>query len=179
MSRFRGCCCPEIQVSARWERVRSAQKSRSAPENWRLAMKVSCIARSLQIITKVVLPAGSFANVSDVSVRVQIGDECQPSFARHRTIGLPIEPSILYTRDHRECKHSSARTLRPRFGMIEQLPPHTIGALQRSERFHHCQVCRHDPRTLRMLGGSERSSSAIPAATQPLPRPQKKGASGA
>src|SRR5271169_1081564 len=101
--------------------ARSAQQRRRAPEDWRLAMQVSRVACPLEVIVEIVLSACPFTNIPDVTIRLQVSDQREPAFARGPPVSLFVEPSVLHASNHCKGEHAGARTLRPRFGMIEQL----------------------------------------------------------
>ena len=69
-------------------------------------MKVAGIAGAGQIVVQIVLLVGTFANVADVAVRVDVVHESQPGLACRRRIRLLVQPAVFYAGDHRESEHS-------------------------------------------------------------------------
>src|SRR5579859_2377029 len=119
MRRFLGfACCAS-----------AAKESRGAPEQRRLTVKITGVARAIEVIVQVVFFVGAFADVSQVSVWVQVTNQREPALASGPAVTFFFEPAVFDAGDHGESKHRGAGRFRPSFGMIEQLTPHAVFAL--------------------------------------------------
>src|SRR5256886_16421826 len=78
-------------------------------------------------------------------------EQPQPRLTRGWTISLRRQPAILYTGDHGESEHAGARSLGPAFGMIDELAPQAILALEFEQRGHHLLITIKDARAPRMI----------------------------
>src|SRR5258708_5745885 len=138
----------------------SPHQRRGAPEDWRLAMKVTHAARTLQVEFQLPVEIRSHfqigfvsahANIGYISVFVYVLNQSEPGLARRRSIRLALQPTILHPRDHREGEHARARSLGPCFRMIDELAPQSVIALILQQRGHHLLVTCEYPRVPRMI----------------------------
>src|SRR2546428_14169461 len=78
-------------------------------------------------------------------------DQPQPCFPRGWTISLRRQPAVFDPGDHRESEHAGARSLGPAFGMIDELTPQAVFALELEQRGHHLLVTIKNARAPRMI----------------------------
>jgi hypothetical protein len=74
---------------------RPSQRSADAYQNRCLAVKVTGVARAVEIILPVILFGGAYADVAQIPVWFQIRDESEPAFARGSAVGVLVEPPVL------------------------------------------------------------------------------------
>src|SRR5215467_12284339 len=86
----------------------SAKECCRRPQNRRLAVKVARDSGPVQIKLQIVGLVSATANVANITIRLEVAHERQPSLPCRGAIDLCIKPAFLYPGYHRESEHARA-----------------------------------------------------------------------
>src|SRR5260370_7584583 len=114
-------------------------------------MEIAGSAGAGEVVVEIIFLAGTFADAGHVGVLVNVADQRQPSFASCRAVSGGDEPSVFYAGDQSKSEHAGGGSFRPGLGMVNELPPHALFALETHNPFHHLAVSPQNARTPAMV----------------------------
>ena len=116
-------------------------------------MEVAGQAAAVLIPVETVFGAGTFADVAQVVVLIQVGEQREPCLAGRRAVDLLVEPSVLDAEDHGIGEHGRRGGLLPGVRVVDDLAPHAVVGLVAQQRRHHQLVGGADSRQVGVVLG--------------------------
>ena len=105
------------------------------------------------IPVEAVIGVDTFADVAQVVVLVQVGEQRELRLAGRRAVDLLVEPSVFHAEGHGIGEQGRRGGLLPGVRVVDDLTPHAVAGLVAQQRRHHQFVGGADSRQVGVVPG--------------------------